>query len=439
MRLKTNKNHNYALMKRKDISKQIVISISGICITLSLFSGLGLKYSSIVNDKISSNSLDQDLNEITFLDFEIKNSSDINNLNKYKNLKTLTLTINTNNLNCLKDINILKTLECLNIKSNNEIIFNSTNFKFICSNNIKKLSLDGVTVDSCFLKEFTNLEILSVGECFFNTNIDFSTFSKLKELNINSDMIYNNAMFINSILIDESIYDNKDLKRVCENIDVMLQRNCYYENVLNYSDKEKFDIVLSIVLELLSYDRNFQEFKSNNTKEEIENKYYKNGYLYGVFNNENETICGNYAALFTALANRVGLESYFINGVGHAFNLVKIDDKFYYTDPTWLDCEIYNEGGQILSSLDMIRLGRGEELEWYLKDPNIYIDEQHIPQNIPKNIKIKKVNSKKNSAFNAFEIVGYNIFGFAIAVPLLVFLTNIINKKRENIKILNKK
>lgn len=439
MKLKTNKNHNYAIMNKTDISKKFVISISGICITLSLFSGIGIKYSSLTNDKISSNSLDQDLNEITSLDLEIKNSSDIKKLNKCKNLKTLSLTINTSNLEDLKDINNLKKLESLSIKSNNEIVFNASNFKFLCSNNIKKLSLDGVTIDSSFFKEFTNLETLTIGECFFNSNIDFSVFSQLKELNINANTIYNNAMFINSILIDESIYVNKDLKKVCDNIDTILQRNCYYENVLNYSDREKFDVVLSIVLELLSYDRDFQEFKRNNTKEEIENKYYKNGYLYGVFNNANEVICGNYAALFTALANRVGLESYFINGIGHAFNLVKIENKFYYTDPTWLDCETYNESGQILSSLDMIRMGRGGELEWYLKDPNVYIDEEHIPQNIPNNIRIKKVKSKKGSVFNAFEIVGYNIFGVTISVPLLVLLVNIINKKRENIKILNKK
>lgn len=56
-------------------------------------------------------------------------------------------------------------------------------------------------------------------------------------------------------------------------------------------------------------------------------------------------VCANYAALFNAFCKAAGIQSYIIEGytrqnektifIGHAWNAVKIDNKFYCIDATW--------------------------------------------------------------------------------------------------------
>ena len=55
-----------------------------------------------------------------------------------------------------------------------------------------------------------------------------------------------------------------------------------------------------------------------------------------------ETVCAGYTKAYTMLLSAAGVESYPLettnpNGVGHAWNLVKIGNKYYETDVTWDD------------------------------------------------------------------------------------------------------
>lgn len=54
-----------------------------------------------------------------------------------------------------------------------------------------------------------------------------------------------------------------------------------------------------------------------------------------------KTVCQGYATYFYRLANKAGIECRVVdgtgNGGGHAWNLVKIDGKYYYVDVTWDD------------------------------------------------------------------------------------------------------
>ena len=62
---------------------------------------------------------------------------------------------------------------------------------------------------------------------------------------------------------------------------------------------------------------------------------------------EGKAVCSGYARAYQHLMNKVGIPTWFVTGtsnnpttgaaVGHAWNLVKIDGKWYYTDVTWDD------------------------------------------------------------------------------------------------------
>ena len=66
---------------------------------------------------------------------------------------------------------------------------------------------------------------------------------------------------------------------------------------------------------------------------------------------EGKAVCSGYARAYQHLMNKAGIPTWFVTGtsynpttgaaVGHAWNLVKLDGKWYYTDVTWDDIIYY--------------------------------------------------------------------------------------------------
>lgn len=52
---------------------------------------------------------------------------------------------------------------------------------------------------------------------------------------------------------------------------------------------------------------------------------------------EGNAVCQGYALAFKVLMNRAGVPCCYVNGVGHAWNGVQLDDTWYYVDVTWDD------------------------------------------------------------------------------------------------------
>lgn len=52
---------------------------------------------------------------------------------------------------------------------------------------------------------------------------------------------------------------------------------------------------------------------------------------------EGEGVCGDYAEMFCLLANHAGIEAYLCHSDDHAWNIVKIDGKYYHCDSLWDD------------------------------------------------------------------------------------------------------
>lgn len=88
-------------------------------------------------------------------------------------------------------------------------------------------------------------------------------------------------------------------------------------------------------------------------------------------------ICGNYAALFTDICLKVGIESYVISGytkqygyvsnLSHAWNAAYIDSTWFLFDPTWGAGYVNNE-----------KFYRKIDDSWYKVKPNQFIKD-HIP------------------------------------------------------------
>lgn len=50
-----------------------------------------------------------------------------------------------------------------------------------------------------------------------------------------------------------------------------------------------------------------------------------------------KTVCAGYAKLYECLCNRMELNAVTLNGSGHAWNIVYLEDEWYYIDSTWDD------------------------------------------------------------------------------------------------------
>ena len=53
----------------------------------------------------------------------------------------------------------------------------------------------------------------------------------------------------------------------------------------------------------------------------------------------NEAICGGYARTFDFLCKKAGLETIYLDGLDHVWNMIRIDEKWYHSDVTWMDSE----------------------------------------------------------------------------------------------------
>lgn len=117
------------------------------------------------------------------------------------------------------------------------------------------------------------------------------------------------------------------------------------------SDSRKVRIIHDTINRIFSYDYSLTNFSSE---------------LLDAFEHNNKIVCGGYAGIFDQTCKKFGLESEVITGMAndgmgntglHAWNKVKIDGEWKYTDCTWDDA---------LNSLT-----------WFLKSKE-YFDKTHF-------------------------------------------------------------
>lgn len=132
------------------------------------------------------------------------------------------------------------------------------------------------------------------------------------------------------------MYAGISVNNITYNSDLSLDYEDYYSSIIKslkldkLTDYEKVLKINNFICDSFDYDDAYV----NGAKD-------KSPTLQIAFD-DRSFICGNYTVLFNDLLNRVGIQSRIVLGWGsnnepHAFNLVKIGSKWYWSDVTWND------------------------------------------------------------------------------------------------------
>lgn len=120
----------------------------------------------------------------------------------------------------------------------------------------------------------------------------------------------------------------------------------------NTTDRKKIDTIYTYITNNISYDYEHLE-------NEADTGYQLHYTAYAALMNKT-AVCEGYAVLFYRLAEMCGIDSRVITGSttnsrdeSHAWNIVKLDDYYYYVDPTW-DAEQKKYGYYLKGSSDFI-------------------------------------------------------------------------------------
>lgn len=302
-------------------------------------------------------------NPSTIKSITITNSLLNTNFSDLKYFTNLTdLTIENNDIN-LDDIKYNTNLLSLNIK--NSKLSNFTSIPNTVYNlniqdteiedssitvpyNTKYLTVTNVPFNYLHLKNPLALKKLSIiGNCFLDMDAikDCQNLQKLKLVRVanvaNSDILPSLVSITELELDDyapiwlskdtfhELKIDNQQLLNEILELDLLaleLTKDCK-------TQEEQIKAITVYILNSLSYDNDY-------TKEEL-STYNDNPINYGL--NKKEGICINYASLFTALANRAGIDTYQIYSDAHTWNLIYTDNVPSFIDLTMLDTKVISE------------------------------------------------------------------------------------------------
>lgn len=297
-----------------------------------------------IDETLMNNDL-SDLKYLTDLRFLVisNNTIDLSNLQYNQNLNSLQI-VNCEIYNSEYLPNSISYLSLEQTKIPEGVLTTPYNLSFLYLNYspITKLDLKNPS----FLKK---LEVFYNSYFSLNDLSECTSLSKLRLFRCSSlkdPMVLTTLPSLKDLEIDEyaSIWLDKEtlealpihnsMKEVLQSSMEIIDEIYKEINKPNLSEEEKINNIIIYLVKKYKYDASVSS--KTGEYEEIENLC--NAEPIQSLNREEGIICINYACLFQALANRMGLDANEIENTTHAWNCVNMEEKLHYYDSTLLDC-----------------------------------------------------------------------------------------------------
>ena len=519
MKLETNPNHKRADISKLDLLKRkLKASLIGTTIALSLFSGsieteakneneiaqeqsiedtknteIPTYYSDTIGNYLGKDQLSTEdlksIKEITDWPIMVRDNESLSWLNNCESLEKISFGLyNLEDTSMFQDVKELPNLKSINFNSliESEYTISKEDFDFLTkSKNLETIDLACANVEEGFIESITNLKTLKVSSEMPNLKFDYKKLTFLENLEFTGEDPYNVATNLTMDEYNTLVENGVNVTFASEEIkNKFLEVNQELDNIVksldatkDSSDQEKLDAILIYTLDHLTYDEEVSEkLGTGENIDELTRSFYKGGNLYGALEKDS-AICGNYAALVSALASRLDLNTEYLISHTHSWNLVEIEGQQYYVDATWLESQTETdpvttkEGDMIIkkynkvNAAEKIKEGETDEIKWYMEDPTeietLDSSGQHDALNMSSTITIKPIEevsnivseeqeTKKDTTNKKFEIsvgpktfviAGGALVGIALGLGGAVAISKNKNKnkhhspKKENVEI----
>lgn len=283
------------------------------------------------------------------------------------------------------------------------------------------------------------LDLEDIKDC-----VNLNTIKLTRCANVKNGFYLKTFANLHSIEIDEYAciwIDNQTLESLNLKDDTYLSYNKQIDEIIasiikeNMTEEERLNAIILYITDKIDYDQRVaEERKGHEQLSEDYNEYP----LYFALNSEQGT-CITYASLFSALANRIGLNNYQPRSEKHTWNMVRLESDTKY--------EAYDLGG-----LDGYAILKGEENEPYAVETptSIYLENNdtdslyyygfnldtidnetfktQIKPTLIKNF-IQEIGYLKSNNFEAFQ-AQFLVLSIELMASLIIFST-IANKDEK--------
>ena len=220
----------------------------------------------------------------------------------------------------------------------------------LINSNTKSLSLSYSTIsDECINYFPSSVEELLLNGCRYITNLNGigDICPNIRYINLDGAVSLNDLSFVyelpnlselyisNCPYIDEELLNYLRKNNITTNIDELDVNNSkkidsIIEEIIlpDMSDSEKIQAICLYVLDNFEYD--------------IKTSIESNDMPLEYFLTEGKGVCASYAYLTNVLLNKSGVTSNMLVDGSHAWNMVKLDNMYYYVDTTNMDNSLFN-------------------------------------------------------------------------------------------------
>lgn len=264
-----------------------------------------------------------------------------------KNLKTVTLSGESPTITIEHDaFRECTALENITFPENMTASFAIDAFGYCPA--VRELSLNGkINISSHAFRECHGLENLTLKGNITLTTDAFSNCSNLANLEIDTGKSINGSAFngcVNLMNINSSPVYNPDGQNFYKKINDFVFNNFNGANDVGFINSYVNEQVNNVVEEYITDDMtDMQKIKTihdwicNNIVYDNENMSApKNHNDASIFMNDS-TVCEGYAKCYNLLLNASGIETYYLLGDNHAWNVIRLGGHYFHSDTTWDD------------------------------------------------------------------------------------------------------
>lgn len=240
----------------------------------------------------------------------------------------------------IEDSTILDDTVYVPYHTSSLILYNNTSSRIVLKDpkSLKKFEFEGYALlDLEDLKDCQNLNTIRLTRCSnIKNGFYLRTFSKLENIELDEYA----CIWIDNQTLESLHLENEDYLSYNRQIDEIVS-SIIKENM---TEKERLNAIILYITDKIDYDERVAEERPGHEKISEDYNEYP---LYFALNSDSGT-CITYASLFSALANRAGIDTYQPRSETHTWNMVRLETDSEY--------EAYDIGG-----LDGYAILKGED------------------------------------------------------------------------------